>query len=41
MENLVVEYNLKASLRNLPSAGLSLSISKIIDFGLYLSLLFF
>ena len=40
-ENLIVECNLKASLRNLPLAGLSLSISKIIDIGWYLSLLFF
>ena len=41
MENLIVECNLKASLRNLPFAGLLLSISKIIDIGWYLSLHFF
>ena len=41
MENLKVECNLKASLRNLPLAGHSLSISKIIDIDWYLSLLFF
>ena len=34
-------FDLKASLRNLPLAGISLSISKLIDFGWYLSLLFF
>ena len=41
MENVIVECNLKASLWNLPLAGLLLSISKIIDIGWYLSLLFF
>ena len=41
MENLIVECNLKANLRNLPLAGISLSISKIIDIGWYLSLIFF
>ena len=37
MENVIVE----CSLRNLPLAGLSLSILKIIDIGWYLSVLFF
>ena len=41
MENLIVECNLKANFRNLPLAGISLSISKIIDIGWYLSLIFF
>ena len=41
MENLILECNLKASLRKLPLAGLLLSMSKIIDIGWYLSLLFF
>ena len=41
MENLTVGCNLKASLWHLPLAGISLSISKIIDIGWYLSLLFF
>ena len=40
-ENLIVECNLKASLRNLPLAALLLSITKIIDIGWYLSLLYF
>lgn len=40
MENLIVKCNLKASLRNLPLAGLLLSISRIIDIGQYLSLIF-
>ena len=40
MENLMVESNLKASLRNLPLAGILLSISKNIDIGWYLSLRF-
>ena len=38
MENQIVECNLKASLRNLLLAGLSLSISKFIAIGWYLSL---
>ena len=33
MEKLIVECNLKASLRNLSLAGLSLSIRKKIDIG--------
>ena len=40
-ENLIVECNLKASLRYLPLAGFLLSISKMIDISWYLSLLFF
>ena len=41
MENLIEKCNLKASLRNLPLTGRSHSISKTIDIGLYLALLFF
>ena len=41
METLIMECNLKACLRNLPLAGLLLSIAKMIDIGWYLSLLLF